>query len=43
MEVQPFTCEVVDGKIVKNEMGERRKLGTKGLPMVTPPPTLNRR
>jgi hypothetical protein len=43
MEVQPFVCEVVDGKVVSNQMLERRKLGTKGLPMVTPPPTLNRR
>jgi hypothetical protein len=39
-DLQPFVCEVVDGKIVKNQMGERRKLGSRGLPVVTPPPRL---
>jgi len=43
MEVQPFVCEVVDGKVVDNHMLERRKLGARGLPMLPPSSDIRRK
>jgi hypothetical protein len=43
--IQPWVCEVVDGKIVKNQMLERKQLGAPARPnaAAAPPPRPARR